>query len=159
MITRFTPSALGLVLLLPAVILLHPDHAHGGGRRRVLAVSPPSSTPQLTLVGAAGAVDAGTIAWRGGRTRSATAARTVTLRIGEPLPGLRGTATVRAFVETFDPHCMIRIDGVPLTTAPRIIRRHAPVGVAFTHRIEIEVPVTAPDGPLQASIAWDVTTE
>ena len=128
----------------------------------MMAVSP-SSAPALTLVGmsggANGIVDAGTIVWRGGSKRSAVSTRTVILRIGEPSRESRGTATVRAFLETFDPRCTIRIDGVPLTTVPRVIRRQAPVGIAFTHRIEIEVPRTAADGPLQASIAWEVTTE
>jgi len=124
----------------------------------VLAVSPSSSALQLTLVGAA-VVDAGAITWRGGSRRSSVVSRTVTMRIGDSSRESRGTATVRAFVETFDPRCTIRIDGVPLTTAPRVIRRRAPIGIAFTHRIEVEVPVTAADGPLQASIGWEVTTE
>ena len=128
----------------------------------MVAVSPSSASspaPGLTLVGVSGMVDAGTIAWRGGARPSAFSTRTVTMRIGEPAREPRGTATLRAFVETFDPGCTIRIDGVPLTTVPRVIRRQAPVGIAFTHRIEIEVPRTAADGPLQASIAWEVTTE
>lgn len=51
------------------------------------------------------------------------------------------------------------MDSVTLTAAPRVIRRNAPVGLAFTHRIEVEVPITAADGPLQASIGWEVTTD
>ena len=156
MITRTT--ATGPVLLFLAALLLFPIHAQGGGRRRVLAVSPPSSALQLTVAGMA-VVDAGTIAWRGGSKRSSVTSLMVTMRIGEPSRDARGTATLRAFVETFDPRCTIRIDGVPLTTVPRVIRRHAPIGVAFTHRIEIEVPVTAADGPLQSSIGWELTTE
>jgi hypothetical protein len=158
MITRQYPSAFGQILFLLAAFLLFPTHAHGGGRRRVMAVSPASPPLQLTLVGTS-VIDAGTIVWRGGSDRSTKAVRSVTLRIGEPSREARGTATIRAFVETFDRRCKLRIDGIELTTVPRVIRRHAPVGVPFTHRIEIEVPVTAADGPLDASIAWEVTTE
>ena len=31
--------------------------------------------------------------------------------------------------------------------------------IAFAHRIEIEVPTTSAEGPLLASIGWEVTTE
>ena len=160
MTTCMKPSALGpgLLLLLASVVLLFPLPVHAGGRRRVVAVSPPLSAPQLVIVGAA-VVDAGTIAWRGGSRRSSVTTRNVTMRIGEPSREPRGTATLRAFVEAFDPRCAVRIDGVPLTTAPRVIRRLAPIGIAFNHRIEIEVPVAAADGPLQVSIGWEVTTE
>jgi hypothetical protein len=123
-----------------------------------MAVSPSSPPLQLTIVGSA-VIDAGTIVWRGGAERSTRAVRTATLRIGEASSEPRGTATVRAYVETLDRRCTLRIDGITLTTVPRVIRRHAPVGIPFTHRIEIEVPVTAADGPLEASIAWEVTTE
>lgn len=121
------------------------------------AVSPPSAGPQLVFLEPA--VDAGPMTWRGGSKRSTVTTRTVTLRIGEPSRESHGTATVRAFLETVDPRCTIRLDGVVLTTAPRVVRRHAPLGIPFTHRLEIEVPVTAADGPLQASIGWEVTTD
>lgn len=156
MSTRMT---IGTVLTILASLLLLPLDAHGGGRRRVLAVSPPSLVPAITFVGTAGMVDAGTIVWHGGSKRSTVSARQVTIRIGEPSREARGTATIRAFVETLDPRCTIRIDGIALTTVPRVIRRNAPVGVPFTHRIEIEVPVSAADGPLQTAIGWEVTTE
>lgn len=156
MITRTT--ARGSVLILLITILLVPTRLQGEDRRRVRAVSPPSSPLQLTLIAAA-VVDAGTIAWRGGSKRSSVVTRVVAMRIGEPARDSRGTATVRAFVETFDPRCAIRIDGVPLTTAPRVIRRGAPIGIAFTHRVDVEVPVSAAEGPLQTSIGWEVSTE
>jgi hypothetical protein len=153
--TRMTRSWIAAALLL-ASILHSPRSLHAGGRRRVVAASPHLA---LVFVNAGAVLDAGTIAWRGGSRRSTVATRTVTLRIGEPSREPRGTATVRAFMETFDPRVTIRIDGIALTTAPRVIRRNAPIGVAFTHRIEIDVPVTAADGPLQAPIGWEVTTE
>ena len=125
----------------------------------MVAVSPPPSPLELTFPGGGPVLDAGTIVWRGGANDRTVSVRTVTMRIGEPSRDARGTATVRAFVQTFDPACSIRIDGITLTTAPRIIRRHAPIGLATPYRIEVEVPVTARDGALQTSIGWEVTTE
>lgn len=150
----------GTVLLFLSCTLLVPSDTHAGDRRRVRAVSPPSSALAITFAGSeAGVMETGTIVWRGGAKRATVTTRTVRMRIGEASAESRGNVTIRAFLETPDPRCTIRIDGVPLTTAPRVIHRSAPIGVAFTHRIEIEVPVTAADGPLQASIGWEVTTE
>jgi hypothetical protein len=156
--TRMTRSAIGAALIILPLLLLTPLSAHAGGRRRVVAVSPPSHALEITFVGNA-ILDAGTIVWHGGTKKSSVSTSKVTMRIGEPSRDAHGTAIVRAFVETFDPSCTVRIDGVTLTTAPRIVRRSAPIGIATTYRIEIEVPVTAADGPLQTAIGWEVTTE
>src|ERR1700754_1214955 len=148
-------STIGTILAVLTSLLLLCRDVHAGSRRRVLAASPTLAAPVLTVVELGQVIDAGTIVWRGGAQRSAAVTRTVTMRIGEPSRDSRGVATVRAFVETFDPRCTIRIDGIALTTAPRAIRRNVPIGIAFSHRIEIEVPVSAADGPLQTSIAWE----
>ena len=159
--TRNTSRAATVLVLLSITFLLPADtDTNAGGRQRVLAVSPPSSALSITFVdAAAGLVETGTIVWRGGAKRSAVTTRTVRMRIGDASNESRGTVTIRAFLEVPDPRCTIRIDGVPLTTAPRVIRTKAPIGIVFAHRIEIEVPITAADGPLQASIGWEVTTE
>ena len=154
------PFRVGAVLLFLFCTLLVPSDTHGGDRRRVRAVSPRPSALAITFLGSeAGVLDAGTIVWRGGTRRATITTRTMRMRIGEASTESRGNVTIRAFLETADPRCTIRIDGVPLAAAPRVIRRNAPVGIAFTHRIEIEVPVTAADGPLQTSIGWEATTE
>lgn len=157
--TRNTSRAATVLVLLSITFLLTPA-TKAGGRQRVLAVSPPSSALSITFVdAAAGLLETGTIVWRGGAKRFAVTTRTVRMRIGEVSNDPRGTVTIRAFLEVPDPRCTIRIDGVPLTTAPRVIRTKAPIGVVLAHRIEVEVPITAADGPLQASIGWEVTTE
>ena len=134
-----------------------------GGRQRAVAVPPPSSALSLTFVDSGrtetALLDAGTISWRGGRKRFSVTTRTFGVRVGSASREARGTATLRAFLETPDPHATIRIDGIVLGTAPRVIQRNAPIGIAVTHRLEIEVPVNAPDGPLAATIGWEVTTE
>jgi hypothetical protein len=130
-----------------------------------VAVSPPSSDLAIAFVDAGqtadGVLDAGTIAARPrrGRTGAATAARTVAIRIGAPSREARGTATVRAFLEMPDPNCTIRIDGIVLGAAPRVIRRNAPIGIATVYRIEIEVPPSAAEGALASTIGWEVTTD
>jgi hypothetical protein len=153
-------NTLVLILLLLAVT---PNLQAGGRRRAVAAPHPSSSGLSLTFLdsgrGDTAAIDAGTMSWRGGRNRFSVTTRTFALRIGPQSSDARGTATLRAYLETADPHATIRIDGIVLGTAPRVIQRNAPLGIAVTHRLEIEVPVTAPDGAIAASIGWEVTTE
>ena len=147
--TRITVALLALALAM---------NTEAGGRRRVTAVSPTS--PALSVVFVDGELlDAGTIASNGRKKKSTTTTRNVTLRIGAASRESRGTATLRAFLEVPDPRCTIRIDGIVLGAAPRVIQRHAPIGIAVTHRIEIEVPHSAAEGPLQTAIGWEITTE
>ena len=137
---------------------------HAGSRQRAVAVSPPSSSDlSLTFVDhgttPSTLIDAGTFSWRGGRRSVATTTRTFGVRIGQPSRESRGTATVRAYVENADPHATIRIDGVVLGNAPRLIQRNAPIGITVMHRLEIEVSATAPAGPVAATVGWEVTTD
>jgi hypothetical protein len=158
-VLRITAASL-LFFLSP---LIFPVHLHGGSRQRVVAVSPPSSSLTLTFMDGGAAttaiLDAGTAAWKGGRRRTTVITRSFAVRIGGPSREARGTATLRAFLETPDPRATMRIDGIVLGTAPVVIHHHAPIGVAVAHTLEIEVPVTAPDGPLVASIGWEASTK
>jgi hypothetical protein len=96
-------------------------------------------------------VDTGRIA---GKTR-----KTFGVRIGRPSREARGHATLRAFLETGDPRCIVRLDGIVLGTQPRIIDRFTPIGITTTHRLEIEVPPSAPEGALLTTIGWNVSTD
>jgi hypothetical protein len=145
------------------VLLFSSLSLHAGSRQRAVAVSPPPPGLSLTFLdgGAASTavIDAGTASWKGGRKRVTVTSRSFGVRIGHPSREARGTAILRAFLETPDPRATIRIDGIVLGTAPAVIQHHAPIGIAITHTLEIEIPVTAPDGPLAAAIGWEATTE
>ncbi|MFP5247385.1 MAG: hypothetical protein ACLGH0_11880 [Thermoanaerobaculia bacterium] len=124
-----------------------------------MAVSPPSSALSIAFVDApAGVLDAGAVRWTP-RKGTAVTMRTFAIRIGQPSREARGTATLRAFLETADPRSTIRIDGIALSTTPKVIRRHAPIGIPTTHKLEIEVPASVPEGTIAASIGWEVTTD
>lgn len=163
MSTRNVPPpvfAATLVLYLSLISFFTPN-LQAGGRQRAVA-APPPSTLSLTFLDSgrdATVLDAGTIAWRGGRKQSTITTRTFAVRIGPASREARGTATLRAFLQTPDPNTTIRIDGITLGIAPRVIRRNAPIGIAVTHRLEVEVPVSAPEGAVAATIGWEVTTE
>ena len=132
--------------------LLFSLHLPAGGRRRAVSVSPPAEELMIAFVDAPGGmVDTGSIA---GKTR-----RTFAMRIGRPSREARGHATLRAFLENGDPRCIVRLDGIVLGTQPRIIDRFTPIGITTTHRLEIEVPASAPEGPLLTTIGWNVSTD
>lgn len=157
-----TPAAVATLVTLYLSLTVSFD-LQAGGRQRAVAVTPPPSELSLTFLenghASTAIVDAGTISWRGGRRRYSVTARTFAMRIGAASREARGTATVRAFLETPDPHATIRIDGIVLGATPRIVQRNAPIGIAVTHRLEIEVPVSAPEGAVAANIGWEITTE
>ncbi|HYO76985.1 MAG TPA: hypothetical protein VE010_11020 [Thermoanaerobaculia bacterium] len=157
-----TPAAVATLVTLYFSLTVSFD-LQAGGRQRAVAVTPPPSGLSLTVLetgrASTAVVDAGTISWRGGRRRYSVTARTFAMRIGAASREARGTATVRAFLETPDPHATIRIDGIVLSATPRIVQRNAPIGIAVTHRLEIEVPVSAPEGAVAANIGWEITTE
>jgi len=99
------------------------------------------------------------MAWHGGAKRSVVSKRAVLMRIGEASRDALGTATLRAFLETPVAGAVIRVNGTVISTAPQIIQRHVPIGVPITYRIELEVPLSAPEGPIHAAIAWEASTE
>jgi hypothetical protein len=156
----FPPYRFALAALLLSLLLTHSLQA--GGRRR--AVAAPTSADALTITFVdvpAATLDAGTIAWtrRTGTKGAAVTRRTFGIRIGRPSREARGTATLRAFLEIADPRAIVKLDGIVLGTQPRVIDRFTPIGITTTHRLEIEVPASAPEGALAMSIGWDVTTD
>ena len=139
-----------LLSILVAALLAAP--ASAGGRRRA-AVSAPGGEIAIAFVsvtagsGADALIDAG---------RLSHVQRRV---FGIRLDGPGKTATLRASLETVDPHCVVRVDGIVLGTAAKVIAAHAPLGSVAAHTLEIEVPPSAPEGTFSASVRWEVSTE
>ncbi len=150
MSTRTTTPVIAAGLLLLALFLSPTLQA--GGRRRVVAASQ-TSPLAIQFLGNDGLLDAGRISWDGTK-RSTIRTRTVTLRIGPPAREVRGTTNLLAFLELTDQRCTVRVNGITIGNTPRVVQRDVPIGIATTQRIEIEVPVDAPEGALQLSIGW-----
>jgi hypothetical protein len=145
--------------LLSLLLIAASFQIHAGARRRAVAAPVSPDDLSIEFVDAGNALlDTGAIAFRPGKKAAATT-RTFALRIGRPSREARGTATLRAFVQTGDPRWLVRIDGIPLGPAPRVIRHHAPIGIALRHRLEIDVPPEAPEGALLLAIGWEVSTQ
>jgi hypothetical protein len=70
-----------------------------------------------------------------------------------------GTATVTARLNAQDGRSSVRIDGRLLAGQPVVIDSRAAVGSMTIHILEIEVPASAAEGPVAASISWEVATQ
>jgi hypothetical protein len=155
------------LFLLVLVFLVFPTTTLSAKQRRRVAAAPRASLPgaglDVTFLNGGDStmavLDAGAIAWDGSRRQVTVVSRTFTIRVGEASAPSGASVNVRAFLETADPRATIRIDGITLGAAPILIRHHAPIGVPLTHRLEIEIPITAPEGPLVATIGWETSPE
>ena len=139
-----------LLPILLAALLAAP--ASAGGRRRA-AVSAPRDEMTIAFVG----VTAG-----GGADALIDAGPTSRLRrraFGIRVDGPGRTATLRASLESFDGRCIVRVDGIELGTAPKVIAAHAPLGSVTNHTLEIVVPASAPEGAFAASVRWEVSND
>lgn len=117
----------------------------------------PGEGGELHGAGAAGAValDFGRLAATAGRTgrRGIVRRETLTIRV-DSCHGESGFARLWAAVPLASPEVIVRLDGVPLTPAPRLFTAAAPLGLAMRHQLEIEIAPSAADGPLAQEITW-----
>ncbi len=70
-----------------------------------------------------------------------------------------GTATISVRLESWDGRATFRIDGKQLSSAPVTIDTHLAVGPVTVHTLEIEVPISAAEGALAASMRWEAVVE
>ncbi|HEX3110823.1 MAG TPA: hypothetical protein VHU41_17120, partial [Thermoanaerobaculia bacterium] len=85
------------------------------------------------------------------------ASETIQIRV-DRRGGSRGSATLRAYLLSPDTRCAIRVDGQLLGAAPIVIDPQIPIGAVTSHRINVDVPVTAAEGPLNTTIQWEAST-
>ena len=126
--------------------------ASAGGRRHA-AVSAPRPEIAIAFVGVSAGSGADAVLDAGRMSHVQRRA------FGIRLDGPGKTATLRASLETLDARCIVRVDGIVLGAAPRVIAAHAPLGSVTTHTLEIEVPASVPEGAFAASVRWEAETE
>jgi hypothetical protein len=130
--------------------------ATAGVSKRRAAAAPPRD--DVTITFSRGFVDAGTIAHRDSRDwRFTRTTEDIGVRIDSRSAGVR-RAVLRASLPNVDPNAIVRIDGITLRALPVVIDSRAEIGAMTPHRIEIEVPASAPEGALMTSIVWEAET-
>jgi hypothetical protein len=145
------------IAMLLALTLSAGSIALAAPRRRAVAPVPDDVT--ITFVSRPGLLDLGSVAHTARNDRRDRTVRSETVQIRLDRRGAsRGSASLRAYLVSPDPRCSIRIDGQLIGTAPTVIDPQIPIGAVTSHRIDVEVPVTAPEGPLATTIQWEAST-
>jgi hypothetical protein len=73
--------------------------------------------------------------------------------------GAPAFARLQLFLHADDGRVRVRVDGIRLSTVPRMVEPHARVGSPSIHLIELEVPDSSAPGALLSAIGWLVETE
>ena len=121
---------------------------------------PGSSDGHLTAAGNDAWLDLNRIADNGkSRERRIRVLRRFAVRVVRQGSIAGGSATLTARLDSDDRRATYRIDGHPLSRVPFTVDAHVPIGKLEVHTLEIDVPASAPEGPLAASITWEVTTD
>jgi hypothetical protein len=94
-----------------------------------------------------GAVAANRAAMRNGRT---VITRRVAVRIDGPGP----TARLSVALDTEAPGCTVRVDGLAVSTIPRVIEAAHRVGAPVVHQIEITIPRNVAPGAFLTNFQW-----
>jgi hypothetical protein len=123
-----------------------------------LAAAPVAAPDEIAVtfpaVSIGGRVDVGTVsARRGCSARGAVVRQRVVVRLvsGSGAPGF---ARLRAALAEHPGALRVRVDGVLLSTVPRLVDAHAPIGRSVARTIELEVPASEPPGALTVPITW-----
>src|SRR5436305_3591026 len=129
----------------------------GVTRRRAVRALPVRD--ELSITFTRPLVDLGTIAHKSSRDwRMTRTSEEIGVRIdGQTILSQR--AVLRASLPNADARFTVRIDGITLGAMPVVVDPRASIGVTTIHRIEIEVPASAPEGSLMTSINWEVVTQ
>jgi len=146
-------------LLAAVVVLLAPASVRAGGPAADLGVTftlesgIPGGTSEALL-------DAGPVsaAWNR-QSHARIAAPFVDRRVGVRITsrsGRRGFVRLRAFLETADARAIVSVDGMTLSSAPRLVDAQAPIGSTASHRVTVEVPASEPAGAFTSRIVWEV---
>jgi hypothetical protein len=154
-------------IALGTALVVWPAHA---ARHRAVAVPSPALSIQFVDVATEGAVfmAAGSDAWidtdamskRAGSTGQSMRVRSrFGVRILRAGAMSWGTATVTARLNSPDGRSSITIDGQRLGNMAIVVSPRAAVGTVTIHTIEIEVSDSVAEGPLSASIHWEVTAQ
>jgi hypothetical protein len=70
--------------------------------------------------------------------------------------GVAGRAVLQAYLTRDCDRCRITIDGIHLASSPQVVSRVVRLNTVTDHLVEIEVPLSAPAGAIDAEIGWQV---
>ena len=172
MLSRHRPSQFLTMKRALAVLLTLAVSLPGAAAERRRTAAPPDDSLTITFVESdtnqGSMLPAGNDAWLdlksvtrmgASKEKSIRTRHRFGVRIVRAGGAAGGTAVITALLDSYDGRASYRLDGRPLTAAPLVVDAHAAVGTVVFHTLDVEVPVSVSEGPLAASINWQVTTE
>ena len=120
----------------------------------------PLDAPTRSVLDGDAFVDIGTVTAQTGaqRRRGIVVRQRVAVRL-DGRPGTASSARVSVALSAETPGCTVRLNGVPVTTLPRLIDPVHRVGAPVVYEIEMTIPPSVPAGPLLSSIQWFAETD
>lgn len=119
-----------------------------------------SNDAPMTAAGSEAWLDLKTVTHDGAtETRMTRLRRRIGIRLVRTNALASGTATISVRLESWDGRATFRIDGKQLSSAPVTIDTHLAVGPVTVHTLEIEIPISAAEGALAASMRWEAVVE
>jgi hypothetical protein len=119
-----------------------------------------SSDASMTAAGSEAWIDLKTVTHAGvAGERMTRMRRRIGIRLLRANGLALGTATISVRLESWDGRATFRIDGKQLSSTPLIIAIRAAVGPVTVYTLDIDVPVSAAEGALAASIRWEALVE
>ena len=92
------------------------------------------------------------------RGRGIVVRRRVAVRI-DGGPGAPAVVRLSVALATATPGCIVRVDGVTLSTLPRTIDPVHRVGAPVVHEIEVTIPASVPPGTFLSDLRWVAESE
>lgn len=89
-----------------------------------------------------------------GRQRAIVVRQRVAVRLDGGTTGAPVSARLLVALSEETPDCTVRLDGMPLSTLPRLIDTVHRVGTAVVHEIEVTIPPTVPAGTFLGNLQW-----
>jgi hypothetical protein len=116
-------------------------------------VAIPNGAPVRQVGGGVGTLDLGQISYMGGATtegvnivrkaKSFVVSTRFGLKVGAA--SAAGTAKLIALVTQVNANSRVSVDGMRLTVMPQVVQMAAAYGAVGSHRLEIEIPIDAPE--------------
>jgi hypothetical protein len=82
---------------------------------------------------------------------------TIRRRIAVLLDGGAGTsasARLSVVLATEMPDCVVRVDGLAVSTVPRLVAQAHRIGTPVVHDIEVTIPAHVAEGPFLSALQW-----
>ncbi|HXH94271.1 MAG TPA: hypothetical protein VNN25_22030 [Thermoanaerobaculia bacterium] len=119
-----------------------------------------SGDASMTAAGSEAWIDLKTVTHAGvARERMTKMRRRIGIRLERANGLASGTATISVRLESWDGRATFRLDGRQLSSAPVTIDTHLAVGPVTVHTLEIDIPISAAEGALTASMRWEAIVE